>query len=100
MGYYKKTMQKEYKLYSGLSYKSKLDKNKKENSSWKVYMSVMQGTYEIICFNLCKKCGLIDDTKRLYCIIAMPNVDELLHEQIQQVQQCIPVVLGLDVKIK
>lgn len=93
-------MQKEYKIYSGLSYKSKFDKNKKDNSSWKVYISVIQGTYEIICFTLCKKCGLIDHTKRLQFIIAMPNLDELLHEQIQQVQQCIPAVFGLDMKIK
>ena len=54
---------KEYKLYSCLSYKSKLDKNKKDNSSWKVYMGVMQGMYERICFKLCKKCGLIGYTK-------------------------------------
>ena len=56
-------MQKEYKLYSCLSYKSKLDKNKKDNSSWKVYISVMQDMYERICFKLCKKCGLIGHTK-------------------------------------
>ena len=54
---------KEYKLYSCLSYKSRLDKNKNENSSWRVYMGIMQRMSERICFKLCKKCGLIGHTK-------------------------------------